>query len=157
MLGWYEAHFHRDYNTSDESWAVSWERRRSQYVQSYSFPNILLDGWEALKAYFFDKRQSKGAHFEKIFRRAAARRNYLHFFRRASRGAAWPLHFKFASYAYALVLEVLCSCTRGGGTGTEAVIPSPSTWFSSPTTPSTCKYVPSIIIATIVVIPYILT
>ena len=34
------------------------------------FPNILLDGWEGLKAYTFEKRQSKGAHFEKIFRRA---------------------------------------------------------------------------------------
>ena len=63
-------HIFTETTTSDESWAVSWERRQSQYVQSYSFPNILLDGWEALKAYFFDKRQSKGAHFEKNFRRA---------------------------------------------------------------------------------------
>ena len=59
--------------TSDESWAatVSWERGRSQNVQSYSFPNIFfLDGWEGLKACTFAKRQSKGAHFEKKFRRA---------------------------------------------------------------------------------------
>ena len=28
------------------------------------------------------------------------------FFRRASRGAAWPLHFKFASYAYVMVYTV---------------------------------------------------
>ena len=70
-MGWVGTrHIFTETTTSDESWAVSWERRRSQYVQSYSFPNILLDGWEALKAYFFDKRQSKGAHFEKIFRRA---------------------------------------------------------------------------------------
>ena len=26
----------------------------------------------------------------------------LHFFRHASRGTAWPLHFKFVSYAYAV-------------------------------------------------------
>ena len=26
----------------------------------------------------------------------------LHFFRLTSCGAAWPLHFKFASYAYAM-------------------------------------------------------
>ena len=31
--------------------------------------------------------QSKGAYFEKICRRA-------------TRGTSWPLHFKFASYAY---------------------------------------------------------
>ena len=59
-------HIFTETATSDESWAVSWERRRSQYVQSYNFPNIILDGWEALKAYFFDKRQSKGAHFKKF-------------------------------------------------------------------------------------------
>ena len=61
-MGWYEAtnaYFHRD-----ESWVVSWERRRSQYVQSYSFPNILPDGWEGLKVYSFKKRQSKGPHFQ---------------------------------------------------------------------------------------------
>ena len=38
--------------------------------------------------YTFEKRQSNGAHIEKKV------------FRRALRGAAWPLHFKFASYAY---------------------------------------------------------
>ena len=68
------------------------ERRRiSQYVQSYSFPNILLDGWEGLKAYTFEKRQSKGAYFEKIFRCT------LHM----------ASTFKFASYAYALNVSVL--------------------------------------------------
>ena len=36
-----------------------------------SFSNILLDGWEGLITYTFEKRQSKGAHqFEKNFRRA---------------------------------------------------------------------------------------
>ena len=74
-------HIFTETTTSDESWAVS-----SSILQ---FPNILLDGWEGLKAYTFEKRQSKGAHFEI-------------FFHRASRGAAWPLHFKFASYAYDL-------------------------------------------------------
>ena len=106
-MGWYKAtnvHSHKDniLTTSDESWAaaVSWERRRSQNVQSYSFPNILLDGWEGLKACTFEKRQSKGAHFEKNFRRAKRGEITSHFFRRASRRAAWSLHFKFASYAY---------------------------------------------------------
>ena len=88
--------------TSDKSWAaaVSWERRQSQNVQSYSFPNILLDGWEGLKACTFEKRQSKGAHFEKKFCRATRSEITSHFF---SRSAAWSLHFKFASYAYASV------------------------------------------------------
>ena len=99
--------------------AVSWERRRSQNVQSYSFPNILLDGWEGLKACTFEKRQSKGAHFEKNFRRAKRGEITSHFFRRASRGAAWPLHFKFASYAYAwsycsyLQRTLLAACCAG--------------------------------------------
>ena len=55
--------------------------------------NILLDGWEGLKAFTFEKKQSKAAHFEF----SAAK--LLHIFsRRASRGTAWPLHVKFASY-----------------------------------------------------------
>ena len=61
------------------------------------FPNILLDGWEGLKAYTFEKRQSKGAHFEKIYCRAMRGKIV---FRHTLHGAAWPLHFKFASYAY---------------------------------------------------------
>ena len=45
--------------------------------------------------------------FKKIFRRATRGEIeiLLHFFRRASRGAAWPLHFKFVSYAYALAVS----------------------------------------------------
>ena len=98
--------------TSDESWAVSWERRRSQCIQPYSFPNILLDGWEGLKAYTFGKRQSKGVHFERNFPpRYARRKSFTFFSRRASRGAARPLHFKFASYAYELSkFSIACSC-----------------------------------------------
>ena len=93
-------HIFTETTTSDDSWAVSWERRRSQYVQSYGFPNILLDGWEGLKACTFEKRQSKGVHFEKISAALRAAK-FLHIFsRRASRGAARPLHFIFASYAY---------------------------------------------------------
>ena len=106
-VGWYQAtnvHSHKDniLTTSDESWAaaVSWEWRRSQNVQSHSFPNILLDSWEGLKACTFEKRQSKGAHFERNFRRTKCSEITSHFFRHASRGAAWPLHLKFASYAY---------------------------------------------------------
>ena len=34
-------------------------------------PNILLDGWEGMKAYTFEKKQSKSAHFEKNFRGAS--------------------------------------------------------------------------------------
>ena len=59
-------HIFTETTTSDESLVVSWERRRSRYVQFYSFPNILLDGWEGLKAYTYEKRQSKGVHFEKF-------------------------------------------------------------------------------------------
>ena len=36
-------------------------RKSRQCVQSYSFPNILLDGWEGLKAYKFEKWHSKSA------------------------------------------------------------------------------------------------
>ena len=42
-------HIFTETTTSDENWAVSWERRRSQCVQSYSLPNTLLHGWEGLK------------------------------------------------------------------------------------------------------------
>ena len=60
-------HIFTETTTSDKSWAVSWERRRSQYVQSYSFPNILLDGWEGLKAYTLKKKGSLKVHtFKKI-------------------------------------------------------------------------------------------
>jgi len=32
--------------TSDESWAVSWERRQSQYNLTVAHKlNVLLDGW----------------------------------------------------------------------------------------------------------------
>ena len=68
-------HIFTETTTSDESWAVSWERRRSQCVQSYSFPNTLLDDWEGLK-----KRQSNGAHIEKISRRATCGEITSHFF-----------------------------------------------------------------------------
>ena len=78
-MGWYEAailmHIFTETTTSDESWAVSWEQRRSQCVQSYRFPNILLDGWEGLKAYTLGKRQSNGAYFEKNFPPRYARQN----------------------------------------------------------------------------------
>ena len=55
-MGWYEAtnaHFHSDYYKRRK---LGWERRQSQCVQSYSFPNILLDGWEGLKAYTFEEK-----------------------------------------------------------------------------------------------------
>ena len=51
--------------------------------------------------------------FKKIFRRATRGEILLHFFRRASRGAAWPLHFKFVSYAYAMVLVEKVRSSRG--------------------------------------------
>ena len=45
--------------------------------------------------------QSKGAHFEKKIAaaRSAAKLVFISF-SSASRGTSWPLHFKFASYAY---------------------------------------------------------
>ena len=68
-MGWYEAHF----QTLLQATKAGRSHGNDDEVSTFnlSFSNILLDGWEALKAYFFDKRQSKGAHFEKIFRRAA--------------------------------------------------------------------------------------
>ena len=79
-MGWYKApnlmHIFTETTTSDESWALSWERRRSQCVQSYNFPNTLLDDWEGLKK----KRQSNDAHIEKIFRRATRGEITSHFF-----------------------------------------------------------------------------
>ena len=98
-------HILTETTTSDESWAVSWERRRSQYVHSYSFPNILLEGWEGwegLKAYTFEKGQSKGAHFEKSFCRATRSEITSHFFPTALRAVqhAWPLYFKFVFYTF---------------------------------------------------------
>ena len=86
-MGWYEAtnaHFHRDY-LKRRSWAFSWERRQSQYVQSYCFPNILLDSWEGLKAYTFEKRRSKSAQLKKNLPPRVARRNYFPFFPAALR------------------------------------------------------------------------
>ena len=47
--------------TSDESWVGM--TTKSVRSISYSFPNILLNVWEGLKAYTFEKRQSKSAHF----------------------------------------------------------------------------------------------
>ena len=44
----------------------------------------------------------KGAHFEKIRRRATRSEFTFHYFSSASRDTAWPLPFKFASYAYGL-------------------------------------------------------
>ena len=64
-MGWYEAtnaRFHRDYYTGDDSWAVSWEQWWSQYVQSYSFTNILLNGCKGLKASTFGKIGSLNVH-----------------------------------------------------------------------------------------------
>ena len=84
---------------------AGWSPGNDDEVSTFNrLPNILLDGWEGLKAYTFQKRQSKGAHFEKVFRRATRCEITSHFLRRASRGAAWPLHFKFASYAYAMIV-----------------------------------------------------
>ena len=40
--------------------------------------------------------------FEKIRRRATRGEITFHFFSCASRGTEWPLHFNFASYAYAV-------------------------------------------------------
>ena len=62
-LGTKLMHIFKETTTDNKSWAVSWERWQSQYIQSYCFPNILLDGWEGLRGFIL---QSKGAHFEKV-------------------------------------------------------------------------------------------
>ena len=70
-------------------------------VEDLPLVNPTVVGWEGLKAYTFETKQSKDAHFEK-FSAALRAAKLLHIFsRRASRGAARPVHVKFASYAYA--------------------------------------------------------
>ena len=56
----------------------------------------MLEYYTSLKKGFI--LQSKGAHLEKIF--AAALRARGEIISSALHGTAWPLHFKFASYAY---------------------------------------------------------
>ena len=65
------------------------------------FLHIALEDWRTRLEYYAPLKkgfilQSKGAHFKKIRRRGE---NIFHF-TSASRGSAWPLHFKVASYAY---------------------------------------------------------
>ena len=48
--------------------------------------------------------QSKGAHFEKFAAALRAAKLVFISFSSASRGTSWPLHFKFASYAYVVVI-----------------------------------------------------
>ena len=65
-MGWYEAtyaRFHRDYYRRRKLDGLLGTTTKS--VRSIlQFPNILLDGWEGLKAHTFEKGQSKGAHLE---------------------------------------------------------------------------------------------
>ena len=84
-------HIFTETTTSDESWAVSWERRRNQYVQSYSFPNILLNGWEGLKAYTFEKGSLK-VHTFKKFSTAHSAAKLLHIFPAVIRVLQHGLH-----------------------------------------------------------------
>ena len=76
--------------------------------------NIVLEGWKdglrtRLEYYTPLKKgfilQSKGAHFENNSPPGGATRGeiILHSISSFSRGTAWPLHFKFASYAYVWV------------------------------------------------------
>ena len=89
-------HIFTETTTSDKK--LGWGRRRSQYVQFYNFPNILLDGWEGLKAYTFEKRQS----FKKFSTALRyAWRNYFRFF---------PPHFAQCSMASILQICFLRLC-----------------------------------------------
>ena len=89
-------HIFTETTTSDESWAVSWKRRRSQYVQSCSFPNILLDVWESLKAL-----QTK------LIAAALRAPNYFTFF--PPRLASYPGHVGGGKSG---LVSTVCACTK---------------------------------------------
>ena len=71
-------HIFTETTTSDESWAVSWERRRSQCIQSYSFPNILLEGLKLIPL----KKGSLMVHTLKKVSAARSTAKLLHIFSR---------------------------------------------------------------------------
>ena len=50
--------------------------------------------------------------FEKICHRATHGEITFHFFSSTSHGTAWPLHFKFASYAYAFCDLLLTTLSK---------------------------------------------
>ena len=78
-------HIFTETTTSDESWAVSWTKSVRSILQ---FPNILLDGWEGLKAYTFEKGSLKVHTLNKIS--AALRAAKLLSFKFSRRSAARP-------------------------------------------------------------------
>ena len=100
----------KETTTSDEaSWAVSWERRRSQYNLfstykiEYCTGGLVSSENEAIILYTVEKTEpgSLKVHTSKKIRRHTRGEITFHFFfSSASGGIAWPLHFKFASYAY---------------------------------------------------------
>ena len=82
---------------SDESWVVFLERQRSQ---SKYFTGRLGRS-EGLYLWKRDSFCGLKMHtFKKNWRRAYRGEIISHFPRRALRGTAWSLHYKFASYAY---------------------------------------------------------
>ena len=107
-MAWYEANFQRDYilQAMNASRAVSWERRRSQY-------NVFLINWIL---YWMVGISSEPLLYFAVemwtfIKNSPPRyRNYTCTFRlfsSASRGTAWPVHFKFASYAYIICHTLL--------------------------------------------------
>ena len=105
----YEANgdFQRDLTNPPVQYYVEkrfyWLRRRSQETARLAFVafsslRTRLEYYTPLKKGFI--LQSKDAHFEKIRRLATRGEINFHFLSSASRGTAWPLHFKFASYVY---------------------------------------------------------
>ena len=71
--------------------------RDRNYPNLYLTEGLVRSENEARILYTVEKfiLQSKGAHFEKIRRRTKRGEITFH---SVSRGTAWPLHFKFASY-----------------------------------------------------------
>ena len=100
-MGWYKApnaHFHRDY----------YKRRKLGGLLGTTTKSVrsILQ----FSKYFtgrLGRSQKKGSLMLHTLKKISAARSaakLLHIFsHRASRGAVWPLHFKFASYAYVVV------------------------------------------------------
>ena len=105
-MGWYKApnaHFHRDY----------YKRRKLGGFLGTTTKSVrsILPFSKYFTGRLGRAQKKKGSlmlHTLKKISAVIRAAKFLHiFFHRASRGAVWPLHFKFASYAYVVVQLLL--------------------------------------------------
>ena len=100
-------------STSDASYLGG---RQSQYHHINCTGGLVRSENEGRILYTVEKRLSKCAYLERIRCRATQGEIYFPFFSSATHGTAWPLHFKFASYAYdvhglyVVPQTVYCTC-----------------------------------------------